>query len=190
MAPKQTEASFRDGLLAEIPSLRAFARSITGNPDRADDLVQETLVKAWANRSRYTQGTNLRAWLFTILRNTFYSEFRKLTREVSDTEGRFAATLAQQASQLAHLDLEEFKRAFAQLPEDQREALFLIGASGFSYEEAAAICGCAVGTMKSRTNRARQKLASLLEVRSPDDFGPDAVDTAALATPQKRAARG
>jgi RNA polymerase sigma-70 factor (ECF subfamily) len=184
------EVSFRDGLLGEIPSLRAFARSITGNPDRADDLVQETLVKAWANRTRYTPGTNLRAWLFTILRNTFYSEFRKLTREISDTEGRFAATLAQQASQLAHLDLEEFKEAFSKLPEDQREALFLIGASGFSYEEAAAICGCAVGTMKSRTNRARQKLAHILDVNSPDDFGPDAVDAAALAITRKREARG
>ncbi len=184
------EVSFRDGLLGEIPSLRAFARSITGNPDRADDLVQETLVKAWANRTRYTPGTNLRAWLFTILRNTFYSEFRKLTREIADTEGRFAATLAQQASQLAHLDLEEFKVAFAKLPEDQREALFLIGASGFSYEEAAAICGCAVGTMKSRTNRARQKLAHMLEVKSPDDFGPDAIDAAALSISRRREARG
>ncbi len=184
-----TETSFREGLLGEISSLRAFARSITGNPDRADDLVQETLVKAWANRARYTHGTNLRAWLFTILRNTFYSEFRKLTREIADTDGKFAATLAQQASQLAHLDLEEFKVAFSQLPEDQREALFLIGASGFSYEEAAAICGCAVGTMKSRTNRARQKLATMLEVHSPDDFGPDAVDAAALSMPQRRAAR-
>jgi RNA polymerase sigma-70 factor (ECF subfamily) len=190
MAPMTKDMSFHDGLLGEIPSLRAFARSITGNPDRADDLVQETLVKAWANRGRYEPGTNLRAWLFTILRNTFYSEFRKRTREVSDTEGRFAASLAQQASQLAHLDLEEFKRAFSNLPEDQREALFLIGASGFSYEEAAAICGCAVGTMKSRTNRARQKLAHMLEVRSPDDFGPDAVDAAALSVSRRREARG
>jgi RNA polymerase sigma-70 factor (ECF subfamily) len=180
---------FREGLLGEIPNLRAFARSITGNLDRADDLVQETLVKAWANRGRYEEGTNLRAWLFTILRNTFYSEFRKLTREVSDSEGKYAATLATQASQLPYLDLQEFKQAFDELPDDQREALFLIGASGFSYEEAAAICGCAVGTMKSRTNRARQKLAGALSVDSPEDFGPDPIVAAAIGS-KRRQARG
>jgi RNA polymerase sigma-70 factor (ECF subfamily) len=184
------ETKFGNGLLAEIPSLRAFARSITGNLDRADDLVQETLVKAWANRNSFTEGTNLRAWLFTILRNTFYSEFRKLAREIPDSEGRHASTLATQASQLAHLDLEEFKRVFSKLPYDQREALFLIGASGFSYEEAAEICGCAVGTIKSRTNRARQKLADMMGVASVEEFGPDPVDAAALNVGLKRAMRG
>jgi RNA polymerase sigma-70 factor (ECF subfamily) len=174
------EAKFHNGLLAEIPSLRAFARSVAGNPDRADDLVQETLVKAWANRGSFTEGTNLRAWLFTILRNTFYSEFRKRSREIPDTEGKHAANLASPAAQLGHLDLGDFRQAFEKLPTDQREALFLIGALGFSYEEAAGICGCAVGTIKSRTNRARAKLTDLLGT-SAEDFGPDPSDAAALS---------
>jgi RNA polymerase sigma-70 factor (ECF subfamily) len=174
------ESKFHDALLAEIPSLRAFARSIAGNPDRADDLVQETLMKAWANKASFTEGTNLRAWLFTILRNTFYSEFRKLSREIPDTEGKHAANLASPAAQLGHLDLGDFRQAFEQLPSDQREALFLIGALGFSYEQAADICGCAVGTIKSRANRARTKLTDLLGACA-EDFGPDAADAAALS---------
>lgn len=171
---------FKDALLAELQSLRAFAISITGNVERADDLVQDTVVKAWTNMNSYTEGTNIRAWLFTILRNTFYSDFRKRSREVED-DGTHAARLAVHAPQHGHMDLEDFRRALAQLPDDQREALILVGASGFSYEEAAEICGCALGTIKSRINRARTRLGEILSVNSGADFGPDADSFAALA---------
>jgi len=149
-------------LVALMPSLRAFSRSLCPNQARADDLVQETLMKALANLDRYEPGSNMRAWLFTILRNTYYSELRKRQREVEDADGAHAARLAERPNQPGAADLEDFKRAFAQLSEDHREVLALVGASGMSYEEAAAICGCAVGTVKSRVNRARAKLAELL----------------------------
>ena len=183
-------SGFRDDLVKTMPSLRAFAISLTQNNDRADDLVQETLVKAWDKQSSFQPGTNLKAWLFTILRNEFYSQMRKRGREVQDSDGTLTAGVAIHPGQQGSIDLKDFRRALEQLPEDQREAIVLIGASGFSYEEAAEICGCAVGNMKSRTNRARQKLATILEVQSPDDFGPDAIDAAALAMPQRRVARG
>jgi RNA polymerase sigma-70 factor (ECF subfamily) len=167
------DASFRDALLAAVPSLRAFAISLSGNVDRADDLVQDTLVRAIANAHRFEPGTNLNAWLFTILRNLFRSDYRKRRREVEDAEGNYAKTLKTQPSQNAHLEFEEFRTALEKLPQDQREALILVGASGFSYEDAASICGCAVGTIKSRVNRARSKLAALLYVDGAEDFGPD-----------------
>jgi RNA polymerase sigma-70 factor (ECF subfamily) len=144
--------SLRDDILASVPSLRAFAISLSGNGDRADDLVQETLLRAIANIDSFQPGSNLPAWLFTILRNLFRSDYRKRRREVEDAEGNYAKTLKTQ---------------------DQREALILVGASGFSYEDAAAICGCAVGTIKSRVNRARSKLSALLYVDGAEDFGPD-----------------
>lgn len=171
---------FKHALLAELQSLRAFAISITGNVERADDLVQDTVVKAWTNMNGYTEGTNIRAWLFTILRNTFYSDFRKRSREVED-DGSYAARLSVHAAQHGHMDLQDFRRALATLPDDQREALILVGASGFSYEEAAEICGCALGTIKSRINRARARLGELLAVKSGADFGPDADAFAAMA---------
>jgi RNA polymerase sigma-70 factor (ECF subfamily) len=164
---------FKEGLLAELQSLRAFAISIAGNVERADDLVQDTMVKAWSNMHGYTEGTNLRAWLFTILRNTFYSDYRKRSREVED-DGTYAERLAVHAEQDGHMDFTDFRRALNKLPSDQREALILVGASGFSYEEAAEICGCALGTIKSRINRARNRLAELLSVESAEEFGPDA----------------
>ncbi|MBV9566981.1 MAG: sigma-70 family RNA polymerase sigma factor [Hyphomicrobiales bacterium] len=153
---------FTRELLTTIPSLRAFARSLGATPDRADDLVQETLIKAWANQHSFVQGTNLKTWLFTILRNTAYSEYRKRWREVEDADGSYAAGLVTEPSQIAHLDMADFKSALTAVPQEQREALVLIGASGFSYDEAAKICGCAVGTIKSRVNRARQRLAATL----------------------------
>lgn len=152
-------------LLAAIPKLRAFAVSLCGRPDRADDLVQETLVRAWANMASFQPGTNMIAWLYTILRNEFYTEFRKRRHEVADTDGQFAAQLASHPTQDSHMHFLEFKAALLKLPVDQREALVLIGASGLSYEEAARICTCAVGTMKSRVNRARTKLAEILAVK-------------------------
>ena len=144
-----------------------------GNGDRADDLVQETLLRAIANIDSFQPGSNLPAWLFTILRNLFRSDYRKRRREVEDAEGNYAKTLKTQPAQNAHLEFEEFRAALDKLPQDQREALILVGASGFSYEDAAAICGCAVGTIKSRVNRARSKLSALLYVDGAEDFGPD-----------------
>ena len=160
-------------LLSVIPNLRAFAVSLCGNIDRADDLVQETLVKAWSNIGSFVEGTNLRAWLFTILRNIYYSEYRKRRREVADPDGTFAAKLATAPAQSGHMDLLDFRAALQQLPGDQREALILIGASGLSYEEAAGICGSAIGTMKSRVNRARSRLAEMLSITSGMEFGHD-----------------
>src|SRR3954471_20841351 len=165
--------SLRNDILAAVPSLRAFAISLSGNADRADDLVQETLLRALANIDSFQPGSNLPAWLFTILRNLFRSDYRKRRREVEDAEGNYAKTLKTQPSQNAHLEFEEFRAALDKLPQDQREALILVGASGFSYEDAAAICGCAVGTIKSRVNRARSKLSALLYVDGAEDFGPD-----------------
>jgi RNA polymerase sigma-70 factor, ECF subfamily len=149
-------------LLAAIPKLRAFALSLCGRTAYADDLVQETLVRAWANLGTFVPGSNLAAWLYTILRNEFYSEFRKRRREVADSEGQHAARLVSPPTQDGHMAFLDFRDALAKLPPDHREALILVGASGLSYEEAAQVCSCAVGTMKSRVNRARVRLADLL----------------------------
>ena len=155
-------AEFKSDLLGTIPSLRAFAVSLTQNADKADDLVQETLVKAWDKHSSFQPGTNIKAWLFTILRNEFYSQMRKRGREVQDSDGSFTERLSVHPAQYGSMDMQDFKKALAQLPDDQREAVILIGASGFSYEEAAEICDCAVGTMKSRVSRARTRLQDIL----------------------------
>jgi RNA polymerase sigma-70 factor (ECF subfamily) len=174
------DPSVRDTMLAAVPSLRAFAISLSGNVDRADDLVQETLLRALANIDSFEPGTNMSAWLFTILRNLFRSEYRKRRREVEDTDGRFAESLKSQPEQPSHVEFQEFRTALAKLPSDQREALILVGASGFSYEEAAGICGCAVGTIKSRVNRARTHLAQLLAIEDASDLGPDSTMQAVL----------
>jgi RNA polymerase sigma-70 factor (ECF subfamily) len=173
--------SVKDAMLDSVPSLRAFAISLSGNVDRADDLVQETLLRAMANIDSFQPGTNMSAWLFTILRNLFRSEYRKRRREVEDTDGSYAEGLKSQPEQHSRVEFEEFRTALAKLPQDQREALLLVGASGFSYEEAAAICECAVGTIKSRVNRARTRLAELMAIESVDDFGPDRTTRAILA---------
>jgi RNA polymerase sigma-70 factor, ECF subfamily len=170
----------RDAVLGAVPSLRAFAISLCGNVDRADDLVQETMLRALANIHSFQPGTNMSAWLFTILRNLFRSEYRKRRREVEDADGSYAESLKSQPEQNSRVEFEEFRGALAKLPPDQREALILVGASGFSYEEAAEICGCAVGTIKSRVNRARGRLADLLAIESADDFGPDRATRAVL----------
>ncbi|MDX2236258.1 MAG: sigma-70 family RNA polymerase sigma factor [Hyphomonadaceae bacterium] len=158
-------------LIALMPSLRAFARSLCPNPARADDLVQDALVKALANLDRFDPDSNLRAWMFTILRNTHYSDLRKRRREVEDAQGEHAERLADPPRQNSALDLQDFHAAFAQLSDDHREVLTLIGAAGMSYEEAAEICGCAVGTVKSRVNRARRKLAEALGLDPDAAFG-------------------
>ena len=161
-------------LLAAIPNLRAFAVSLCGNIDRADDLVQETLVKAWSHLPQFTEGSNMAAWLFTILRNIFYSDYRKRRREIPDPEGQWAAKLATAPTQIAHMDFLDLRAALQSLPPDQREALILVGASGLSYEEAAKICGCAVGTMKSRVNRGRHRLSEVLVLQPGEPLGDEA----------------
>ncbi len=167
------DPALRDQILAAIPSLRAFAISLSGNVDRADDLVQETILRALANIHSFQPGTNMPAWLFTILRNLFRSEYRKRRREVEDVDGSFAETLRSNPDQIGRVEFQEFRQALAQLPAEQREALILVGASGFSYEEAADICECAVGTIKSRVNRARSRLAKLLHIDDVSEIGPD-----------------
>jgi RNA polymerase sigma-70 factor, ECF subfamily len=155
-------AGVKQAFVESLPHLRLFARSLTRNFVEADDLVQETLLKALANIDRFEPGTKLRPWLFTIMRNTFYSDLRKKRREVQDVDGEHSARLVQGPRQESAVDFEDFKRAFGMLHNDHREVLTLIGASGCSYEEAASICGCAVGTIKSRVNRARRRLEELM----------------------------
>ena len=174
------DPALRDGLLAAVPSLRAFAISLSGNVDRADDLVQETLLRALAHIDSFEPGTNMSAWLFTILRNLFRSEYRTRRREVEDGDGSYADALKTQPAQEERVEFQEFREALAKLPADQREALILVGASGFSYEEAAEICGCAIGTIKSRVNRARTRLAELMSIESIDELGPDNATRAVL----------
>lgn len=171
------KADFKREMLAALPSLRAFAVSLCRNGSRADDLVQEAILKAWAKQASFQHGTNMKAWLFTILRNEFYSQMRKAGREVSDPDDIFTNNMAVPAGQNGALDLQDFKKALDMLPDDQKEAIVLIGASGFSYEEAAEIAGSAVGTMKSRVSRARARLQELLEIDDSSEYGPDAVSS-------------
>ncbi|MXQ06728.1 RNA polymerase sigma factor [Alphaproteobacteria bacterium GH1-50] len=176
---KAPQKSPEDELIEHLPAMRAFALSLTRNSAQADDLVQDTVVKAWTNFDKFQVGTNLRAWLFTILRNTFYSNRRKAKREVPDVDGVFAAGLAEKPSHDGRLQMNDFMRAFDKLPVEQREALLLVGASGFSYEEAAETCGVAIGTIKSRANRGRKALAELLHLR--DDEELELTDRATMA---------
>jgi RNA polymerase sigma-70 factor (ECF subfamily) len=167
------EPSVQDVMLAAIPNLRAFAMSLSGNADRADDLVQETVTRAMASIGSFTPGTNMAAWLFTILRNLFRSQYRKRRREVEDPDGSYLASLKAPPEQFGRLEFKELVEALAKLPNVQREALLLVAASGFSYDEAAAICDVAVGTIKSRVSRARQLLAELLVIDGPANFALD-----------------
>jgi RNA polymerase sigma-70 factor (ECF subfamily) len=153
----------RDELVEHLPAMRAFALSLTRNGATADDMVQDTIVKAWINIDKFEIGTNMRAWLFTILRNTYYSSRRKAKREVADVDGVFTESLAEKPAHDGHMQMNDFRKALEQLTDEQREAVLLIGASGFSYEEVAEMCGVAVGTIKSRVNRARAQLAEILD---------------------------
>jgi RNA polymerase sigma-70 factor (ECF subfamily) len=148
-------------VLSLLPSLRAFARSLSGNTTDADDLVQYAIVKAWAHADQFQPGTNLRAWLFTILRNHAYSTFKRRGRELPDPDSFHAARIAIPATQEWSIERRELAAALVKLPEEQRTALVLVAGAGVSYEEAATICGCALGTIKSRVNRARTRLAEL-----------------------------
>lgn len=163
-----SETDPRDALVEHLPAMRAFAISLTRNTATADDMVQDTLVKAWTNIEKFEAGTNMRAWLFTILRNTYYSSRRKSKREVADVEGVHTEALAEKPAHDGRLQMADFRVAFSQLTDEQREALLLVGASGFSYEEAADMCGVAIGTIKSRIGRARQRLTELMELDEDD----------------------
>lgn len=176
----QPDDNFRGQLLAAVPSLRAFAISLTSNVDRADDLVQETLVRAMAKSDGFQPGTNLNAWLFTILRNLFHSEYRKRRREVEDPDGTYMSRLSIHAPQESALDAQDFLRAFERLNPDQKEALLLVVAGGFQFDEAAKIMGVAVGTAKSRVIRARARLQELLSLEPWETYGPSPTTQAAL----------
>jgi RNA polymerase sigma-70 factor (ECF subfamily) len=157
-----SEEVFADMMVAEMPYLRAFAVSLSGSTTVADDLVQETLVKAWSHADSFERGTNFRAWLVTILRNTYFNQYRKLSREVQDSDHIHAGQIAVGGEQESSVSMRDMQRAINQLPADQREILLMIGVTELSYEEAAQICNIAVGTVKSRLNRARARLAELL----------------------------
>ncbi|MDT8855441.1 sigma-70 family RNA polymerase sigma factor [Paracoccaceae bacterium Fryx2] len=179
--------SFHRLLATEMRALRHFAMSLTRNDASAQDLVQDTLLKAWANRDRFEDGTRLRAWLFTILRNTFLSDRRKAVREVEDIDGQFAARLSVEPSQDHAVALSELFAAMQTLPASQRHVLMLVGGEGYSHDEAALAAGCAVGTVKSRINRARIRLAALL--LSEDEAGLLAADAAPVTVPESHAGR-
>ena len=169
-------ADWRETIMGFIPSLRAFAFSLSRNSADADDLVQETLAKAWAHRARFEPGSNLRAWLFTILRNSWYTGAAKRRREVPDEEGRYAAGLTAEASQEWTAELTALQAALNALPPEHREAIVMVGAAGLSYQEAADIAGCAVGTIKSRVNRARHRLALLLDMEPSVEAVQNVID--------------
>jgi RNA polymerase sigma-70 factor (ECF subfamily) len=183
-----TKRPFRELLVAEIPSLRAFGASLSGSMHLADDLVQDTLLKAWSHSSSFAEGTNIRAWLFTILRNTYYSFYRKRGREVQDTDGLYSKRVEVPADQHGAVDLADLRNALAKLPEEQREVLIMVGATGLSYEEAADVCGVAVGTVKSRVNRGRIRLAELLGMNRDGSSG-ERVAMAPLSRPERPVAR-
>jgi RNA polymerase sigma-70 factor (ECF subfamily) len=157
-------------ILELMPALRAFARSLTSNRAEADDLVQETIVKAWGNFDKFVPGSNMRAWLFTILRNTYYSTVRKRRHEVVDSTGAWAARVATRPRQESLIAWQDLQSMLAHLPDEQREALILVGAAGLSYDEAAKVCGCALGTIKSRVNRGRARLLSLMKLDDSSDL--------------------
>lgn len=155
-------ATFSKDLTAMIPHMRAFARGLCGDMTAAEDLAQDGLLRAWAARASYQPGTNLRAWVFTIMRNLFYSEQRRAWRNVALDQQMAEETLVAISNPAATIELDEVRRAMLRLPDEQREALVLVGAAGCTYEEAGAMCGCPVGTVKSRVSRARTHLNRLL----------------------------
>jgi RNA polymerase sigma-70 factor (ECF subfamily) len=172
--------AWRNEVVALIPALRAFAWSLSHNAADADDLVQDTLIKAWTHREKFEPGTNLRAWLFTILRNTYYTTTVRRRREIADENGKHAASLSAGPTQDWTVAMRALQAALKQLPDEHREALILVGAAGLTYDEAAEICGCALGTIKSRVNRARARLLRLMDAdEASDTFAVDSLVTAA-----------
>ena len=162
--PKSIDPAFVDGIVTSLPSLRSFAISLTRSVDQAEDLVQETVLRAISKQEKFQPGTNLQAWLFTILRNLFCSACRRTKREVEDADGSYSASLISIPDHEDRIMVKDLAAALAKLPEGQREAILLVGAEGMSYEAAAQALGCAVGTIQSRVNRARNRLAELMGV--------------------------
>ncbi len=185
-APSETTAAplegaardkvFQRELVTLIPHLRAFARTLTGNATAADDLAQDAMIKAWDARASFQLGTNMKAWTFMILRNQFYSDKRRSWRSIQLDQEAAERTLVAVDDPMSPIALDELRLAMCMLPDEQREALILVGAGGFAYEEAADICGCAVGTVKSRVSRARRALQGILETGAYDRDGGDAGD--------------
>ncbi len=178
---KEQSAAFKRELTEVIPHLRAFARGLCGRPDMADDLVQEALLKAWAAQERFEPGTSMRAWTFVILRNAYLTDMRRNRFRGEYDEGVAERILTAPAGQEEPLHLSDMHRALLTLPPERREALLLVGAGGFSYEEAAQICDCAVGTIKSRVGRARATLNTMLaEGNIPDRSSNDPIAHTAI----------
>src|ERR1700709_1131146 len=176
VADPAREAAFKTELVALIPHLRAFARTLAGDPTAADDLAQDALIKAWDARASYQMGTNMKAWTFMILRNQFYSEKPRSWRQTQLDQEAAERTLMAVDDPESPVALDELRLGLGMLPAEQREALILVGAGGFAYEEAADICGCAVGTVKSRVSRARRALQGILEAGNYKRDGASASD--------------
>lgn len=176
---QRDEESFRVDFIQAVPSLHHFAMSLTKNTAMADDLVQDTLLRAWRSRARFEPGTNLGAWLFTIMRNAFYTAHRRHSREVPDSDGDHAAKLVTAPAQGGHVDLKDAEAALAKLPAPLRQALTLVAIESLSYEEAATVMNCRIGTVKSRVWRARESLAALLGYR-PGEIGADRMTLSAI----------
>ena len=168
------DETFKKELVTLIPHLRAFARTLTGDPTAADDLAQDAMMKAWDARASFQLGTNMKAWTFMILRNQFYSEKRRSWRQTQLDQEAAERTLMAVDDPSAPIALDELRSALKTLPDEQREALVLVGAGGFAYEEAADICNCAVGTVKSRVSRARRALQASLDAGAYERDGTPA----------------
>ena len=191
-AASQDDEAFKRELITLIPHLRAFARTLAGDPAAADDLAQDAMMKAWDARASFQMGTNMKAWTFMILRNQFYSEKRRAWRQTQLGQEAAERTLIAVADPEAPVALDELRQGLGMLPHEQREALILVGAGGFAYEEAAEICGCAVGTVKSRVSRARRALQAILESGAYDRDGLSASDAmrTILADSDRLSSRG
>lgn len=184
-----SNADPKDELREHLPALHSFAMSLCGDRAGADDLVQETFIKAWANFDKFAAGTNMRSWLYTILRNSFLSDLRKRKREVSDSDGFYAESLCEAPSHHVRLAFADFRAAFEQLSSEHREVLILTAASGFPHEDVAAMTGVAIGTVKSRVNRARERLCILLGLEKGETLiSIDVTTSAVISATGKRAA--
>ena len=189
VAASDTDADkvFRDQLVALLPSLRAFARGLCRHREMADDLAQDTMMRAWAARSSYTQGSNFRAWMFMIMRNQFYTTLRKNSRMTSLDPEVAERMLVVAPAQQDGINVDDVAKALQKLPAEQREVLLLVGASGVSYEEASEIIGCAMGTVKSRLARGRAALAMLID--GPVDGALSGPADAGLVRPKAAATK-
>ena len=180
-------AAARAAMLSTIPDLRAFAVSLCGSRDQGDDLVQETLLRAWTHLADFEEGTNMAAWLFTILRNHFINECRRRRRWVADVDGQFADKVTTVPEQDGWAIATDLRDALARLPVHQRDAVILVGAAGMTLDQAASVCGCEVGTIKSRVHRARARLAELMSGDAPSlDEGMSKIQTSRVALTTRR----